>query len=163
MLIRARGPGKHRPVTTWIFRAWSELGRDELYEILVARARVFVVEQTCPYLDPDGVDRASHHLWSEGDGGVVRAYLRVVAPGAKYAEPSLGRIITAPEARGGGLGRALVAEGLARCAALYGTVPVRIGAQRYLERFYGELGFVRASDEYDEDGIPHVEMVRAGG
>lgn len=164
MLIGGPEPGKHPPVTTtWIFRSWSELGRDELYEILIARARVFVVEQTCPYLDPDGLDRAAWHLWTADPDGAVLAYLRVLPAGAKYDEPSLGRVITAPEARRTGLGRQLVAEGLRRAAELFGERPIRIGAQLYLERFYGELGFVRASDEYDEDGIPHVEMVRPGG
>ncbi len=143
----------------WTFRPWHELTRDEVYDLLVVRARVFVVEQTCPYLDADGLDRDAWHLWT----GPFHAYLRVLPPGTKYTEPSLGRVVTAPEVRRQGLGRPLVAEGIARATALFGARPIRIGAQKYLERFYGELGFVRASDEYLEDGIPHVEMVRAGG
>lgn len=148
--------------TTWCFRSWAELGTGELYEILAVRARVFIVEQSCPYLDLDGLDRSSWHLWSAGAGGAVLAYLRVLPPGLKYEEPSLGRVVTAPEARRSGLGRQLISEGLRRCEARFGPRPIRIGAQLYLERFYGEFGFVRASDEYDEDGIPHIEMVRAG-
>jgi ElaA protein len=148
--------------TTWCFRSWAELGTGELYEILTVRARVFIVEQNCPYLDLDGYDRSSWHLWTAGAGGAVLAYLRVLPPGLKYEEPSLGRVVTAPEARRSGLGRQLIAEGLRRCDALFGPRPNRIGAQLYLERFYGEFGFVRASDEYDEDGIPHIEMVRPG-
>jgi len=131
----------------WSFRSWAELCRDELYEILIVRARVFVVEQNCPYLDADGLDRGSWHLWTAAPGGAVLAYLRVLPPGLKYAEPSLGRVVTAPEARRTGVGRALVAEGLRRAEALFGRRTVRIGAQLYLERFYGEFGFVRASDE----------------
>ena len=149
-------------MTAWRFVSWDELGRDELYEILIARARVFVVEQNCPYLDLDGLDRGSWHLWTADDRGTVLAYLRVLPPGLKYEEPSLGRVVTAPESRRQGLGRPLIAEGLRRAEALFGAVPVRIGAQKYLERFYGEFGFVRASDDYDEDGIPHIEMVRPG-
>src|SRR5262245_48292783 len=125
----------------WRFEAWADLGRDDLYAILVARARVFVVEQNCPYLDLDGLDAASWHLWT---GTPVQAYLRIRRPGAKFEEPSLGRIVTTPEVRRHGLGRPLVAEGLRRCAELFGVRPVRIGAQKYLERFYGEFGFVRA-------------------
>jgi len=147
---------------TWHYRWWSELTVDELYAIMVVRQRVFSVEQDCAYLDADGVDPSCHHLWQPGPGGVA-AYLRVVPPGVKYDEPSLGRIVTAPEARGTGLGRALVGEGLARVAAAHGPVAVRIGAQRYLERFYGEFGFVRVSDDYLEDGIVHLEMVRPAG
>jgi len=147
----------------WRYEPWARLTADELYRILVVRQRVFVVEQACAYLDADGLDPAARHLWTEGPDGAVLAYLRVLPPGTRFAEASLGRVVTAPEVRRTGLGRALMIEGLARARADHGDVPVRIGAQRYLERFYGELGFVRDSDEYDEDGIPHVEMVRAAG
>jgi ElaA protein len=143
----------------WICKHWSELDTGEVYRILQARARVFVVEQSCPYLDADDHDQASWHLWTEV-GGAIAAYLRVVPGGEKYAEPSLGRIITAAEHRRSGLGKELVREGLRALAARCGDVPVRIGAQKYLERFYGELGFARAGDDYDEDGIPHLEMLR---
>jgi ElaA protein len=95
-------------------------------------------------------------VWAEADGRIV-AYLRIVPAGAKYAERSIGRVVTAPEARGMGLGRELMKRGL----ALAGDAPLRIGAQAYLERWYTDLGFVRASDVYDEDGIAHIEMTRA--
>ena len=142
----------------WRYEPWSALTTDELYRILTLRQRVFVVEQNCPYLDCDGYDDRAHHLWCEDRPGIpgVAAYLRVFAPGVKYAEASLGRVVTAPEGRRSGLGRPLIAEGIARV----GGGPIRIGAQKYLEKFYGELGFVRASDDYLEDGIPHLEMVR---
>jgi len=94
-------------------------------------------------------------VWAE-EAGVIRAYLRIVPAGAKFAEISIGRVITAPEARGTGLGKELMKRGLAAA----GDATVRIGAQAHLEKFYGELGFVRASDVYDEDGIPHIEMLR---
>ncbi len=146
---------------TWRYESFARLAPDELYRIVRLRERVFVVEQTCPYQDADGVDPHCDHLWTEGASRDVLAYLRVVPPGAKYDEPSLGRIVTAPETRRTGLGRALVIEGLARARARFGAVPIRIGAQKYLERFYGSFGFVRASDDYVEDGIPHVEMLIA--
>lgn len=147
-------------MTTWCYRSWSELTCDALYEILITRSQVFVVEQTCPYLDADGLDRQSWHLWQEGPGGRVLAYLRVMPPGLKHDLPSLGRIVTAPQARRSGLGRPLIAEGLRRLAGQFGDVAVQISAQLYLEKFYGELGFARSSPEYDEDGIPHIEMIR---
>lgn len=146
----------------WHYRRWAELSTDELYRIMALRQRVFIVEQSCPYLDADGWDDKATHLWCDDERGEqCLAYLRVFAPGVKYAEASLGRIVTAPEVRRHGLGRPLIREGLARIAAAHGGAPVRIGAQKYLEDFYGGLGFVRASDDYDEDGIPHLEMVRA--
>jgi ElaA protein len=140
---------------TWHERTFAELTPAELYAILALRQRVFVVEQNCVYLDTDGVDQVSRHLWAER-GGVPAAYLRIVPAGVKFPEASIGRVITAPEARGEGLGRELMKRGLAAA----GAVPIRIGAQAYLEKFYGELGFVRVSDVYDEDGIPHILMLR---
>jgi ElaA protein len=149
------------PPVAWQYAPWSELGRDALYALLRLRARVFVVEQACPYADPDGLDPLASHLWTEAAGDAL-ACLRVFGPGVRYPEASLGRIVTAPEVRRTGLGRELVCEGLRRVAQAFGAVPVRIGAQAYLERFYGDLGFVRVSDDYLEDNIPHLDMVRAG-
>ena len=147
--------------TAWRFARFSELSTDELYDILSLRTAVFVVEQRCAYQDPDGVDKSSHHLWCRAPDGEIEAYLRVVPPGVKYLEPSLGRIITSSSARGTGLGRALVSEGIARLQSLHGAVPIRIGAQRYLLGFYEQLGFRVTGREYDEDGIAHSEMLRA--
>lgn len=144
---------------TWVCKAYGELSTDELYALLALRQRVFVVEQNCPYLDLDDKDRRAWHLW-RGTGAEMAAYLRYFAPGEIYAEASLGRIVTAPERRGGGLGRALVAEGLGRLEARFGRRPVRIGAQAYLERFYASFGFARRGPDYLEDGIPHLPMVR---
>jgi ElaA protein len=140
----------------WIDRPFAQLTTHELYAIIALRERVFVVEQNCPYQDADGVDPVSHHLWADV-GGAIHAYLRIVPAGVKFAEVSIGRVITAPEARGTGVGKELMRRGL----ALAGAVAVRIGAQAHLEKFYGDLGFVRTSDVYDEDGIPHIEMLRA--
>jgi ElaA protein len=143
----------------WRYEPFARLTAGEIYQIVHLRQRVFVVEQKCPYQDADGIDPVCHHLWTENDRGAVLAYLRVVPAGATYAEPSLGRIVTAPETRRSGLGRALMVEGLARLRATFGPTTIRIGAQKYLERFYGSFGFVRASEDYLEDDIPHVEML----
>ncbi len=145
-------------LSLWREHAFDELSVAELYKIVALRERVFVVEQACAYQDADGYDPASRHLWAELDGA-IHAYLRIVPAGAKFAELSLGRIVTAPEARGTGLGKELVRRGIAAA----GGVTIRIGAQAHLERFYGGFGFMRASDLYDEDGIPHVEMLRPAG
>jgi len=142
---------------TWYERDFDELSAAQLYKLLAMRQRVFVVEQNCAYLDADGVDPASRHLWAEAADGAVCAYVRIVPAALKFAEVSIGRVITAPEARGMGLGRELMRRAIEAC----GAVPIRIGAQAHLEKFYGELAFVRASDVYDEDGIPHIEMLRA--
>jgi ElaA protein len=143
---------------TWRWCRYPELQLDDLHDALALRARVFVVEQRCAYLDPDGLDRASAHLLGRDARGGLQAYLRVVDPGAKYAEPSIGRVITAPDARGTGLGRTLLAEGIARCRAAWPGQAIRIGAQAHLQAFYGGFGFVAEGAPYDEDGIPHIEM-----
>lgn len=148
------------PSPVWHWAHFSDIRPGALYDIVALRTAVFIVEQRCAYQDCDGIDRVSHHLWTRGADGAIAAYLRVVPPSVKYAEPSLGRIATASGARGTGLGRAIVHEGIARLEKIYGPCSIRIGAQRYLLSFYEQLGFVPTGDGYDEDGIPHIEMVR---
>jgi ElaA protein len=142
----------------WTWTRFEQLGVQGLYDILALRCRVFILEQG-PYLDPDGLDAHSWHLQGRDEAGVLLAYLRTVDPGIKYAEPSIGRVIAAPEVRGTGLGRRLMHEGLARCAAQWPGQGVRISAQARLRRFYIELGFEPVGDEYIEDTIPHLQML----
>ena len=142
----------------WRWSRFAEMGVDNLYDALALRCRVFILEQG-PYLDPDGVDRQCGHLLGRDGAGQLQAYLRVVDPGVNYPEPSIGRVVTAKEARGNGTGRLLVAEGLARCHQVWPGRAVRISAQAHLQRFYGSFGFVAVSDEYLEDDIPHIEML----
>jgi ElaA protein len=152
-----------RIAPAWQWARLDDLAPSDVYATMALRQQVFVVEQRCAFQDADGLDTRAWHLlgWIEsGTAHLLAAYLRVVDPGAKYGEPSLGRIVTAPSTRGTGLGRLLVAEGIARTSALHPDVPIRIGAQCYLERFYGEFGFRTVSAPYDEDGIAHVEMLR---
>lgn len=144
----------------WSWRRFAELGVDNLYDALQLRCRVFVLEQG-PYLDPDGVDRQSWHLLGRDADGALMSYLRVVDPGVKYEEPSIGRVITAPEVRGNGSGRVLMAEGIGGCERHWPGRALRISAQAHLERFYNAFGFVRVGDNYIEDTIPHVEMLRS--
>jgi ElaA protein len=141
----------------WIDRPFAELSAIDLYTIMALREQVFVVEQKCAYQDADGIDPTARHVWAEDAAGAIHAYLRIVPAGKKFAEVSIGRVIVAPVARGTGLGKKLMKHGL----AIAGEVPVRIGAQAYLEKFYADLGFVRMGNPYDEDGIPHIEMLRA--
>jgi len=143
----------------WQFLRFEQLGVDNLYDALALRCRVFILEQG-PYLDPDGLDRQSWHLLGRDDAGVLQAYLRIVDPGLKYEEPSIGRVITSPETRGAGLGRALMIEGVARCVNVWPERGIRISAQAHLERFYNGLGFERVGDNYGEDNIPHCQMWR---
>lgn len=148
---------------TFECRHFTELTAAELYAMLVLRSRVFVVEQTCPFLEPDGLDVAAHHLfgWRDATRSALVCGVRILAPGVLYDEASIGRVVTAPECRGGGMGRVLMEHAILQCEALHPGA-IRIGAQRYLERFYDSLGFRTVSQPYDEDGIEHVTMLRSG-
>ena len=147
----------------WQWRTFAELNNHDLYEVLAQRQHVFILEQQCLWNDFDGLDPVAHHLlgWRTVDGKrQLAAYLRVLGPGVKYTEMSLGRVITTQAARGSGAGRALLARGIECAEALYPGHRIRIGAQQYLEKFYQGFGFETVSAPYDEDGIMHIDMLR---
>jgi len=144
----------------WSWQRFADLGVDGVYDMLALRCKVFIVEQG-PYLDPDGHDRQSWHLHGRDEQGELRAYLRVVDPGLKYEEPSIGRVVLDKALRGSGAGDLLVGEGVARCVQAWPGHAIRISAQAHLQRFYGRHGFAPVGDEYLEDNIPHIEMLRA--
>lgn len=134
---------------------FSELDAGQLYAILAARSAVFVVEQNCAYQDIDGLDQGAYHMWYEDENGIA-AYVRILPPGARFDDPAIGRVLTTR--RGCGLGFQIMQEALKAVRKVYGAGQVTIEAQVYAEGFYNKLGFVRASDEFDEDGIPHILM-----
>ena len=146
--------------TTWHWTRFAGLSADDVYDLLALRARIFVVEQDCPYLDADGLDRQSWHLLGRDDDARLLAYLRVCDPGVKFAVPSIGRVVVDASQRGTGLGHELVAEGLRRCESAFPGQGNRIGAQAHLQGFYGRHGYVGVGEIYDEDGIPHIDMER---
>lgn len=151
------------PTIDWQWRAFADLDGRDLYAVLAARQDVFILEQQCLYPDLDGLDVAAHHLlgWRTVAGErTLAAYLRCLAPGAKYVEMSLGRVLTTAAARGAGLGYALLEQGIAHAERQHPGARIRIGAQRHLERFYAGFGFVTISEPYDEDGILHIDMLR---
>ncbi len=140
---------------------FKNLSTNELYNIMVLRQVVFVVEQDCPYIDADGKDQDSHHVMGYPHSDGLEAYTRIVAPGVSYEEVSIGRVITSQKYRNKGLGVLLMDESIKQVYELYGKVPIRISAQAHLQKFYGKFDFKTVSEEYLEDGIPHVEMLRA--
>jgi ElaA protein len=143
----------------WRCARFDELTARELHDAFQLRSDVFVVEQTCPFLDIDGVDPSCWHLLGTQDGRLA-AYARLVPPGIKYPEPSIGRVVTSRAARRSGAGRALMREAVDRAIQLWPGQRLRIGAQMYLKPFYESFGFAQSSDPYDEDGIIHIEMIR---
>ena len=146
---------------TWALQTFSELDPDRLYEIIKARVDVFVVEQACPYPELDGRDQDALHLSGCTADGELAAYARILAPGEVYAEAAIGRVLTVARFRGCGLGRPLMQRAIAACGELYPGHGIRLGAQYRLQQFYVSLGFVAVGSPYDEDGIRHIEMVRA--
>ncbi|MSV27562.1 MAG: GNAT family N-acetyltransferase [Bryobacterales bacterium] len=143
----------------WHFRPFVDLSVAEVYEALAARQEVFVIEQNCVFLDADGLDCRAWHLLGRVDGMLI-AYARLLPPGVKYEEASIGRVLTTKSGRGRNFGRALMAEAISRMEELFRAQPIRIGAQLHLQRFYESFGFKAASEVYMEDGIPHIEMLR---
>lgn len=125
-----------------------------LYDVLRLRAEVFVVEQDCPYLDPDGVDAGAVHVLGREDGVLV-AYARVAD---EDGLPRISRVVTSPRARGRGLGHAIVRA----CLEVVGDAPCFLNAQDHLRAFYVRHGFAPVGDVFLEDDIPHIRMHRNG-
>jgi ElaA protein len=144
----------------WKIKSFEELTTAELYAILRLRSEVFIIEQNCAYQDLDNSDQKALHLMGTDDSGQLLAYTRIFEPGIKFTEASIGRVVTSPLARGKGAGRELMERSISELQQHYGKIPIKIGAQQYLQHFYTSLGFEQISDTYLEDGIPHIEMLR---
>ena len=142
----------------WHCKPFSELSNDQLYEFIKLRIDIFVVEQTCPYLDPDSKDPDCWHLEGLLQGQLV-ACLRIAPPGAVYPELSIGRVAVAPDNRGQGLGREAMLQSLAYSKALWPSANIRLSGQAYLQEFYHSLGFTTVKGPYLEDDLPHFEML----
>ena len=139
-----------------VIKKFDELSVTELYDILRARAEVFIVEQNCVYQDLDDVNREAYHLYFAEEGEIL-AYLRVIDKGKRLDEISIGRVISLQRRKG--LGTALMKEGFRVAKEKFGATRVKIGAQAWAKPFYEGLGFYQISDEYLEDGIPHIYML----
>ena len=142
----------------WKVAAFDALTVPELHDLLQLRSEVFVVEQNCVFQDVDGADvQAVHVLGTQG--GLLVAYARCFPAGVKFAEVSIGRVVTRSQWRGQGLGHLLIQRAVAAANALWGVQAIRIGAQAHLQKYYCGHGFVDAGEAYIEDGIEHLEMV----
>ncbi len=156
--MRPEGP------THWRCLPFDVLSARTLYRLLALRSQVFVVEQHCVFQDMDGADAQCMHVLAEShrpEGVELMAYARLAPAGLKYAEASIGRVVTNPLTRGSGIGHALIRQSVHMLHSLWGAQPIRIGAQAHLQPFYGQHGFEPVGPIYIEDGIDHIEMVRA--
>ena len=140
-------------------KKFSELSLEELYDILALRQDIFVVEQDCPYLDADGKDQKSLHVFGTDKAKLI-SYTRIVPKGISYdAYISIGRVVVHKDSRGTGEGKRIMQKSIDACKQLYPAEKIKISAQSHLNKFYGELGFHPTGEEYLEDGIPHIGMV----
>jgi len=147
------------PAIVWKCVPFHQLTLDQLYRLLQIRQEVFIVEQTCPYLDTDNKDQQALHFWAEQQGQIV-GYTRLLPKGISYTDfASIGRVLTHASFRGTGLGKELMIRSIQETKKQFPSVGIKISAQSYLKRFYEELGFIKSSDEYLEDDIPHIEMI----
>ncbi len=146
---------------TWSWHRLGDMAAGLLLEILHLRQDVFILEQQCFYADIDGLDPMAHHLVGRDASGVIVAYCRVFGPGDYYSEAAVGRVLVGRAARGSGVARTLMIEAHAYCEKTFGKGAARLNAQAQLQDFYESLCYAHARAPYDEDGIPHVEMLRS--
>ena len=140
-------------------KAFDELTTKELYQILRLRSAVFVVEQDCVYQDVDNRDQKALHVIGK-KGGEIVAYTRIFKPGDYFENVSIGRVVVSQDQRKYGLGKQIMQASLATIEQKFTNKPIEISAQSYLLKFYTELGFNAFGEEYLEDGIPHMRMLK---
>ena len=139
-------------------KIFNDLKITELYDILQLRSEIFVVEQNCVYNDLDGFDKEAVHLLHKKEGKIV-AYARILKPGTRFADFSIGRVVVKESERGTGLGIELMEAAKNHIINALGATKIKISAQSYLQRFYENLGFEVITEMYLEDGIPHFGML----
>jgi len=140
-------------------KTFKDLSTKELYDLLQLRSEVFVVEQDCVYQDVDGKDqKALHVLGYKGEKLV--AYTRIFKPGDYFKESSIGRVVVSADERKFKHGYTIMNASIEAIKNHYNETDIRISAQTYLKKFYTNLGFNEVGEEYLEDGIPHINMIK---
>ncbi len=139
-----------------IVKHFDELTTKELHAIYALRVAIFIVEQNCPYKEVDDADLVAYHIYLKDETG-IKAYMRVLPKGATFQEVSLGRVISLK--RRCGLASKLLKIGIDVAKEKYGADKIVIEAQTYVKTLYENVGFKIISDEFLEDGIPHVKMM----
>ncbi len=146
-------------MTQSVLKYFNDLSAVELYDLLQLREFVFQLEQQCLYRDIDDKDRKCWHLLVYKEQVLV-AYARLVPKGISYDDyVSIGRVATHPEFRRESYGKYLMQEAMLYTDKLFPGIPIKISAQAYLQKFYEDFGFVKYSEPYMEDDIPHIAMV----
>ncbi|MFT4532712.1 MAG: ElaA protein [Saprospiraceae bacterium] len=141
--------------------SFDKLSNNQLYELLQLRQEVFIVEQDCPYLDADDNDQASYHILGIDADGKLQAYTRIMPPGSSYEKySSIGRVITSSAIRGQKQGVPLMQFSIDKTIEYWPNHSIKISAQTYIVKFYNSLGFKEVGEEYLEDDLPHIAMIR---
>ncbi len=140
-------------------KQFNELSIDELYNLLQLRSEVFVVEQECVYQDVDGKDQKAIHIIGFKNGKIV-AYTRAFKPGDYFENASIGRVVVAKNERQHKYGYDIMKASIKAIEDKFSETTIKLSAQTYLKKFYNNLGFKEVGEEYLEDGIPHIVMVR---
>lgn len=141
----------------FFLKSFNELTLTELYDMLKLRCAVFVIEQNCNYQDMDDKDQLSWHLIGFEDNKLV-ACTRILPKGISYPEVSIGRVIVDKAYRGTGAGKEIMKLAIDHAKKVLNADEIVISAQCYLEKFYGDLGFVSEGESYLDDDIPHIKM-----
>lgn len=140
-------------------KSFNELSLSEFHDLIALRISVFVVEQNCPYQELDGKDKMSFHLLIK-DGDSIVGTARILPAGLSYPEIAIGRVVSATDKRGSGLGHLIMKESLNFISKTWGTdEKVKLSAQSHLTSYYQKHGFISTGKEYLEDDIPHTEMI----
>ena len=140
-------------------KTFNQLTLDELYYLLQLRSQVFVVEQDCVYQDVDGKDHTALHVIGKIDNTII-AYTRIFKPGDYFKEASIGRVVVSKTFRHLNYGHQLMISSIEAVEMSFNTKEIKLSAQKYLEKFYNNLGFIKSGESYLEDGIPHIAMIK---
>ncbi len=140
-----------------VVKSFEELTNQELYEILTLRSDVFLIEQNSLYRDCDGKDNLARHMIAAAEGTVIGC-MRLLPAGVSYDTPSFGRFALRKEWRGKGIAKEMMDLAIGELQREWQARAITISAQAYLKEFYGSFGFKAVSEEYVEDGIPHLHM-----
>lgn len=144
----------------WFLKPYYDLTLDEFHAIIKLRISVFVIEQNCPYPELDDKDKMAYHFYGINNNNKIIAYSRIFKPGDFYDEAAFGRVVVDLDFRNQNLGRELVKRTIDEMLKLAGKTTIKIGAQTYLKKFYTSFGFQQDGEEYIEDNIPHIHMIK---
>ena len=144
---------------TWEVKKYQDLSLDELHDLVALRIEVFIIEQNCPYQDLDGKDKKALHVIGKIDN-TITAYTRIFKPGDYFKEASIGRVVVSKNYRHLNYGHQLMISSIEAVETSFYTTEIKLSAQKYLEKFYNNLGFKTIGESYLEDGIPHIAMIK---